>query len=224
MGTDTIKKQKEPQKVLLLLKKHYAGSKTILIYSNPWELLVAIILSAQCTDIMVNKVTKKLFAKYKTMEEYANTPLSEFALDIKSTGFYNNKAKNIQGAARLILNKHKGIIPKTMEELLQIPGVARKTANVFLGNAYGIVEGIAVDTHVGRLSQRLGLSANTNPVKIEQDLMRLYEKKDWFGLTYLLIEHGRKICQAKKPLCDKCFLSKICPSAFQFPHFQKLGN
>jgi len=212
---------KRNEAILKLLKKQYHNPKTILKYSNPWELLVAIILSAQCTDIMVNKVTEKLFKKYKTVEDYANVPLSELGLDIKSTGFYNNKAKNIQKAAQLILKKYNGGIPKAMGELLQIPGVARKTANVFLGNAYGIVEGIAVDTHVRRLSQRLGFTTNNNPDKIEQDLMKLFNKKDWFLLTYLLIEHGRKICQAKKPACDKCFLSKLCPSAFQFPNFQK---
>lgn len=184
--------------------------------------MVAIILSAQCTDVMVNKVTDRLFKKYKNLEQYANVALSELALDIKSTGFYNNKAKNIKAAAQLIRTKYSNHIPKTMDEMLTIPGVARKTANVFLGNAYGIVEGIAVDTHVMRLSQRLGLTKNNKPDKIEQDLMKKFDKKDWFSLTYLLIDHGRKICQAKKPACDNCFLNQICPSAFNFPQFKQV--
>lgn len=212
---------KDYQQILQLLKKHYNNSKTILKYSNPWELLVAIILSAQCTDVTVNKVTETLFRKYKTIKDYANTPAAEFAKDIRPTGFFNNKAKSVTSAAKLIVEKYKGEIPRTMEEMLTIPGVARKTANVFLGNAYGIVEGIAVDTHARRLSQRLGFTKQNDPVKIEQDLMKLFDKKDWFNLTYLLIDHGRKICQAKKPACDVCFLNKICPSAFKFPQFQK---
>lgn len=203
------------------LQSHYGTPKTILTYSNEWELLVAVILSAQCTDVMVNKVTTRLFQKYKTIADYANAPFEEFAQDIKSTGFYRNKAKNVLGAAKLVHTHFHGQLPRTMEEMITIPGVARKTANVVLGNAFGLVEGIAVDTHVKRLSERLGLSAHKDAVKIEQDLMQLYAKKDWFQLTYLLIEHGRRICEAKKPHCDQCFLSDICPSAFQFPHFQK---
>lgn len=209
------------QRMLTLLKEHYPNAKIVLRYSNNFELLVAVILSAQCTDTMVNKVTEKLFEKYKTIEDYANALLSELEQDIKSTGFYRNKAKNIKHAARLILQKYHGRIPKTMEELLEIPGVARKTANIVLGNAYGVVEGIAVDTHVRRLSQRLGLTTNDNPEKIEQDLMAMFSKNDWFTLTYLFIEHGRAICTAKKPKCDECFLNKICPSAFQFPHLRE---
>lgn len=208
------------ERVLTLLKEHYPNAKIVLNYSNNWELLVAVMLSAQCTDVMVNKVTEKLFKKYKTIEDYANALLSELENDIRSTGFYRNKAKNIKQAARLVLQKYHGRIPKTMGGLLEIPGVARKTANIVLGNAFGIVEGIAVDTHVARLSKRLGLSTHENPDKIEQDLMQLFDIKDWFTLTYLLIEHGRAICIAKKPKCDGCFLSKICPSAFQFPHFR----
>lgn len=208
------------QPMLTLLKEHYPNAKIVLHYSNNFELLVAVILSAQCTDVMVNKVTEKLFKKYKTIEDYANALLSELEQDIKSTGFYRNKAKNIKRGADLILQKYHGRIPKTMEELLEIPGVARKTANIVLGNAYGIVEGIAVDTHVRRLSQRLGLTTHENPEKIEQDLMKLFDKKDWFVLTYLFIEHGRAICIAKKPKCDMCFLSKICPQAFNFSHFK----
>ncbi len=238
-----IKKNKN-QEILKLLKKHYPHAKIILKYSTPWELLVAIILSAQCTDVTVNKVTSKLFPKFRNLKfkmqnsklqfkikkltpeiqeiiNFADVPIEELEQGIRSTGFYRNKAKNIKAAARLIRNNYKGEIPKTMTEMLQIPGVARKTANVFLGNVYGVVEGIAVDTHVKRLSERLGFSQNTDPNKVEQDLMTLFDKKDWFNLTYLLIEHGRAICQAKKPACDKCFLSELCPSSFQFPQFQK---
>jgi endonuclease-3 len=207
------------EKILSLLKKNYGNPKTILTYSNEWELLVAVILSAQCTDITVNKVTEKLFKKYKTIKDYADAPFEEFANDIRSTGFYNNKAKNIQAAARLVIEQFNGVLPKTINEMVTIPGAARKTANVVLGNAFGIVEGIAVDTHVRRLSQRLGFTNYDNPEKIEQDLMQLFENKDWFQLTYLLIEHGRKICEAKKPKCDECFLNTLCPSAFKFPHF-----
>lgn len=214
--------------VLSLLKKHYPRARISLTYSNNWELLVAVMLSAQCTDKMVNTVTAKLFKKYKSIEDYANADIHELENDIRSTGFYRNKAKNIQAAAKMVLEKFNGEVPRTMNELTKLPGVARKTANVVLGNAYQIFEGIAVDTHVRRLAQRLGLSRNTDPNKIEQDLMKLFDpakdgasKKDWFSLTYLLIEHGRAICVAKKPKCDECFLNKICPSAFQFPHFKK---
>lgn len=207
--------------ILTLLKRHYPHAKIVLNYSNNWELLVAVILSAQCTDKMVNKVTASLFKKYKTIKDYAETNLSELEQDIKSTGFYRNKAKNIQSAAKLILEKFNGTVPKTMAEMLTIPGVARKTANVVLGNAYNIYEGIAVDTHVMRLSQRLGFSKQKDPNKIEHDLMKLIDQKDWFSLTYLLIEHGRAICEAKKPKCNECFLNTVCPSAFKFSHFNK---
>ena len=205
--------------LLTLLKDHYPNAKIALKFTNNWELLVAVILSAQCTDVMVNKVIEKLFKKYQSIEDYANADIRKFEQDIKSTGFYHNKAKNIKAAANLILEKYNDQVPKTMDEILTLPGVARKTANIVLGNAYGIVEGIAVDTHVRRVSQRLGLTENEDPNKIEQDLMKLFDKKDWFKLTYLLIDHGRAICQAKKPKCDECFLNNICPSAFKFPHF-----
>lgn len=216
--------QKRIGTILSLLKKDYPKAKIVLNYSNNWELLVAVVLSAQCTDVMVNKVTSKLFKKYKTIQDYANADLHELENDIRSTGFYKNKAKNIKAAARIILEKFNGQIPRTMNELTTLPGVARKTANIILGNAYNIVEGIAVDTHVRRLSQRLGFSHRSDPDRIEQDLMHLFDNKDWFKLTYLLIDHGRTICQAKKPKCDVCFLSKLCPSAFQFPHFKKTAK
>ena len=211
--------QEKADSILSLLKKHYPNAKIVLNYSNPWELLVSVILSAQCTDKRVNIVTQTLFAKYKTTSDYSHVKQEEFEQDIKSTGFYRNKAKNIIAAAKLIQEKFNGKIPKTMEEMLTIPGVARKTANVVLGNTHQIVEGIAVDTHVIRLSQRLGFSDQKDPVKIEKDLMQLFPKEEWFGLTYRLIDHGRAICEAKKPKCDECFLNNVCPSAFQFPHF-----
>jgi endonuclease III len=204
------------KQILSLLKKNYPDAKIVLNYSNNWELLVAVELSAQCTDKRVNIVTEKLFKKYKTIQDYAGADIKEFSNDIRSTGFFNNKTKNILAAAKMVLNDYDGEIPKTMEEMLRIPGVARKTANVVLGNAYGIVDGIAVDTHVSRLSQRLGLSKNKDPKKIELDLMKTFPKKDWFKLTYVLIEHGRKICDARRPKCEECFLSEICPSAFKF--------
>ena len=177
-------------------------------------------LSAQCTDKRVNIITDKLFKKYKSFDDYINADLTEFELDIKSAGFFRNKAKNILASAKIIREKFNGVVPKTMKDILPLPGVARKSANVILGNAYEVVEGIAVDTHVIRLSKRLGLSKNSDPVKIEKDLMEKFAKKDWFKLTYLLIEHGRNICEAKKPKCDVCFLNKICPSAFAFPRFK----
>jgi endonuclease-3 len=211
------------QKVLRLLKKHYPKAKIILNYHNPWELLVATILSAQCTDKKVNQVTEKLFKKYKTIKDYAVADPQEFEQDIRQTGFYRAKTRYIIESAKIILKKYGGQVPQTMKELIGLPGVARKTANIVLGNAFGIVEGIAVDTHVKRLSQRLEWTKNKDPAKIEQDLMRLFPKKEWFRLTYLLIEHGRAICHAQRPACDHCFLNKLCPSAFKFPNFKGKG-
>ena len=198
-----------------ILKKTYPKARIILQYSTPWELLVAVMLSAQCTDVTVNKVTEKLFAKYKTLDAYLGADRTEFEQDIKSTGFYHNKAKNILAAANLIKTKFKGQVPRTMEEMLTIPGVGRKTANVVLGNAYGVIGGIAVDTHVLRLSQRLHLvdPKNTDPVKVERELMAVIPKKDWFNLTYLLIDHGRAVCRAKNPDCAACVVNKLCPSS-----------
>ncbi len=208
--------QKRALDVIRILEKEYPGSKIALDYENPLELLVSTILSAQCTDRQVNIVTKTLFKKYKTINDYACADLKEFEQDIKSTGFYRNKSKNITEACKLIERKYNGKVPDTMDELLTLPGVARKTANIVLSNAYGVIVGIAVDTHVKRLSQRLGFSKNENPDKIEQDLIELFPKKEWFKLNYLLIEHGRKICQAKKPLCPECPVRKLCPSAKKF--------
>ncbi|MEK7616087.1 MAG: endonuclease III [Patescibacteria group bacterium] len=180
------------------LIKLFPDVKCALHFANPWELMVAVQLSAQCTDAMVNRVTPTLFKKYKTLEEYTEVKPWEFEKDIFKTGFYRNKTKNILAAAKMVKEQYGGKVPKTMEEILKLPGVARKTANVVLGNAYGVVEGIAVDTHVMRLSRVLGLSNNNTPEKIERDLMQIIPKKDWLVATYLLIEYGRKYCPSRK--------------------------
>ncbi len=202
--------------IIELLEKEYADAKIALDYKNPLELLVATILSAQCTDKRVNIVTKQLFKKYTKAEDYANADLTELEQDIRSTGFYRNKAKHLKNCCQLLVEKHNSQVPKTMAELLELPGVARKTANIVLTNAYGVVEGIAVDTHVRRLAQRLGLSETDDPVKIEVDLMRLVPRDKWVRIADLLIFHGRQVCAAKKPQCNACVLNKICPSAFSF--------
>ncbi|MCK5628222.1 endonuclease III [Candidatus Bathyarchaeota archaeon] len=202
--------------MLSLLENEYSGIKIALKYENPLELLIATILSAQCTDERVNMVTSKLFKKYTKAEDYANADLKELEQDIYSTGFYRNKAKNIKKCCRILVEKHNSQVPKSMKELVELPGVARKTANIVLSNAFNVVEGIAVDTHVRRLSKRLGLTENTNPDKIEKDLMRLVPKDKWLRITDLLIFHGRRVCVARKPKCDICVLKRVCPSAFSF--------
>jgi endonuclease-3 len=203
-------------KIIELLEKEHPDAKVALHYSNPLELLVATVLSAQSTDETINKVTKTLFKKYTKPEDYANADLKELEQDIRSTGFYHNKAKNLQNSAKMLVEKYNSKVPKTMEELVKLPGVARKTANIVLANAYGVVAGVAVDTHVRRLAQRLGLSENDDPNKIEQDLMNIVPKDKWMRITDLLIFHGRRVCTAKKPNCAGCVLNKICPSAFTF--------
>lgn len=212
--------------IVRALKKKYPNAHIALKFSNPWELLVAVILSAQCTDKKVNEITTRLFKKYRTLEDYVKASadlqtIKEFERDIHAAGFYRAKTKSILTTAKLVQEKFGSKIPRTMEEILTLRGVARKTANVVLGNAYGVVEGIAVDTHVRRLATRLGLTRSHDPVKIERDLMATLPKKDWFATTYLLIDHGRAVCRARDPRCDLCPLAKICPSAFQFPRFQK---
>ncbi|MBI4331216.1 MAG: endonuclease III [Chloroflexi bacterium] len=197
------------------LKEHYPKAKIALNFSGPMQLLVATILSAQCTDVMVNKVTTSLFNKYPDAKSYSAASLEEFEQDIKSTGFFHNKAKNIINAAKMVVEKFGGKVPSTMEDLVTLPGVARKTANIVLYNGFGKVEGIAVDTHVRRVSQRLGLTSNEDPEKIEQDLMKQLPKTEWGIFSYLLIDHGRAICTARKPNCAGCFLNDICPSAFK---------
>ena len=207
--------------IITILKKNYPDAKILLRYKNPWELLVAVILSAQCTDKKVNEVTEELFKKYKTLDDYVRADPQEFERLIHATGFFRAKAKNILASARIVKEKFGGKVPRTMEEILTLRGVARKSANVILGNAYGVVGGIAVDTHVRRLSQRLGLTEHHDPEKIEKDLAALIPKKNWFQTTYFLIDHGRAICTARDPRCDLCPLAKICPSAFSFPRFKK---
>jgi endonuclease-3 len=203
-------------KIIGLLEKEFPDAKIALHYSNALELLVATMLSAQCTDERVNLVTETLFKKYRKPQDYAEADLKELEQDIKSTGFYRNKAKNIKNAGKMLTEKFNSRVPRTMEEMLQLPGVARKTANIVLQNAYGVVEGIAVDTHVRRTSQRLGLTQNTDPAKIEQDLMRIVPRDKWMRITDLLIFLGRNVCVAKKPRCNVCVLNKLCPSAFTF--------
>jgi endonuclease-3 len=203
-------------KLIELLEKEHPDARIALNYTNPLELLVATILSAQCTDERVNIVTKMLFKKYRSAEDYANADLEVLEQDIRSTGFYRNKAKNIKGCCRMLVEKFESQVPRTMEDILELPGVARKTANVVLSNAYGVVEGIAVDTHVRRLAQRLEFTVNKDPTKIELDLMKLIPKKKWMKFTDLLIFHGRRICTAKKPKCGACVVNILCPSAFTF--------
>jgi endonuclease-3 len=203
-------------KIIDLLEREFSHAKISLKYSSPVELLVATILSAQTTDERVNIVTNSLFKKYRTAEEFADSNLTELEQDIRSTGFYRNKAKHIKKAGQILVQKFDSKVPRTMDEILELPGVARKTRNIVLQNAYGVVEGIAVDTHVRRVSARLGLTANKNPDKIEQDLMRIVSKEKWIRITDLLIFLGRRICTAKKPKCEICVLNKFCPSAFTF--------
>lgn len=202
--------------IMRLLEKEWPDAKIALHYSSPLELLIATILSAQCTDKRVNIVTKSLFKKYTKAEDYANARLEELEKDIKPTGFYRNKAKNIKTACKILVEKFNSEVPRTMEDIVSLPGVARKTANIVLANAYGVIEGIAVDTHVRRLAKRLGLTENDDPKKIEKDLMAIVPKDKWLRITDLLIFHGRYVCIARKPKCGECVLNKICPSAFTF--------
>lgn len=206
-------KKRRATKAFKRLERTYPRAKIALKFVNPIQLLVAVILSAQATDKKVNEVTAALFKKYKTADDFAGADLKTFEKEIRQTGFYHQKAKSVIESAKIIRDKFGGEIPRTMEDMLRLRGVARKTANVVLGNAYGLVYGIAVDTHVRRLSQRIGLSIEDNPVKIEQDLMNLFPKKKWFKLTYLLIDHGRAVCTAKSRKCGICPIKDICPSA-----------
>ena len=200
--------------IIAELRRLYPDAKISLNFSNPLELLVATQLSAQSTDERVNMVTAELFKKYRRVEDYATVSQEELEKDIRSTCFYHSKAKNIRAAAQRIMINYSGEVPRTVEDLVTLPGVGRKTANVVLGNAFGIVEGIVVDTHVGRLARRFGWTTNEDPVKVEQDLMRIIPRKDWLHLPYMLICHGRAICKARKPLCTQCTLVHLCPSAF----------
>jgi endonuclease III len=221
LESDTVKtpathleSKQRVEKIIELIEKQYPNAKTALNFTNPLEILLATILSAQTTDVTVNIVTKNLFKKYRTAEDYVKADIVELEQDIHSTGFYHNKAKNLQKCCQLLVEKFHSQVPKTMEELVELPGVARKTANIVLYNAFGITAGVAVDTHVTRLSQRLRLTQQKDQNKIEQDLMQITPKEKWMPLTDLLIFHGRNVCKAKKPHCEVCVLNKICPSAF----------
>lgn len=205
-------KQQRAEGIVSRLKQLYPDARCALHFSSALELLVATILAAQCTDERVNQVTETLFRKYPTAAAFASADLAELEQDVKSTGFYRNKAKNIQAMARILVEKYGGEPPHTMAELVALPGVARKTANVVLGNAYHIADGIVVDTHVLRLSARLGLTESDDPVKVEQDLMPLAATEDWILFSHLIQAHGRQICQARKPLCDRCGLLDLCPT------------
>lgn len=208
----------EPERVsniVSCLKRAYPRASIALKFSNKWELLVATILSAQSTDKKVNEVTRGLFRKYRRVEDYARVPPAQFEQDIRPTGFFRNKAKNIIGAANMVVEDFDGEVPRTMADMLKLPGVARKTANVVLGNAYGVVDGIAVDTHVFRLSHRLGFSQAKQADKVERDLIRILPKDQWFRFTYVLIEHGREVCVAVNPRCGRCVVNNLCPSAFR---------
>ena len=203
--------KKRVSKIITILKKHYPNATTALHHRNPLELLVATILSAQCTDERVNAVTKELFKKYKSAEDYAKADLKQFEQEIRTTGFYHNKAKNVIAAAKQIVERFGGKVPDNMDDLLSLPGVARKTANVVLGNAFGKNEGIVVDTHVRRVAYRLGLTEQKDAGKIEADLMKLVPQNQWTFFGNALILHGRAYCNARKPNCDECPLEKLCP-------------
>jgi endonuclease-3 len=211
---DLLKKRTE--EIIKRLRKEYPTPKTALEHRDPLQLLVATILSAQCTDERVNQVTPALFKKYRTARDYATANVAEFEQEIRSTGFYRAKTKSIINCSKALVERHGGKVPRTMEELVQLPGVGRKTANCVLGSAYGIASGVVVDTHVRRLAQRIGLSKQDDPDKIEQDLMAVLPKKDWIDFSNMLIWHGRKVCQARKPNCPECVINDLCPSAELF--------
>ncbi len=221
-GKETKQQQRlSAKKIFTLLHKKYPDPKVALDFSNPLQLLIATILSAQCTDVRVNMVTPALFKTYRSASDFANANQAELEQDIRSTGFYRNKAKSIISCCKSLVEKHGGKVPKTMDELVQLGGVGRKTANCVLGGAYGINAGIVVDTHVRRVSQRLGLATTDNPEKIEVELMRLLPQGDWYMFGNLLIWHGRKTCDARKPDCMNCPLQKLCPSAEEFMKLKK---
>ncbi|MGE5279115.1 MAG: endonuclease III [Deltaproteobacteria bacterium] len=209
--------------IVRALRKAYPHSRSALRFRTPLEILVATILSAQCTDKLVNTITPGLFGKYKSARDFARARQAVLEREIHSTGFYRNKARNIIAAAGMIVAKFGGRVPDTMEDLVSLPGVARKTANIVLSSAFKKAEGIAVDTHVGRLAQRLGLSGRHDPEKIEQDLLRVVPRKDWLDFNYMLVSHGRAVCIARMPKCPACCLRRLCPSARQFYPDLKTG-
>jgi endonuclease-3 len=209
---DSLEKQKAQwEKISPILRRKYPSTKTQLLHQNPLELIVSTILSAQCTDARVNMVTKSLFKKYKKARDYADANIEELEQDIKSTGFYKAKTRNIKAMAKRLADEYHGKVPNTMKELVTLAGVGRKTANIVLFHAFGKIEGIAVDTHVFRLSKRMGLTNKNDANKVEQDLMQIVPKKQWGMINTVLVQHGREICMARKPLCSKCPISKYCP-------------
>lgn len=208
--------RKRAGEIIAILRKKYPKATTALVSDDPLQLLIATILSAQCTDKRVNIVTKDLFRKYRTAEDYANADLGTLEQEIRSTGFYRNKAKNIRNSGRMLVERFGSTVPNTMEELIELPGVARKTANIVLGHGYGIISGIAVDTHVRRIAGRLEFTHSEDPGRIEEDLMRIVPKDSWIEVSDLLILHGRETCDARKPKCDECAISSLCPSAGTF--------
>jgi endonuclease-3 len=206
--------KRRTRKIIRSLKRAYPDAKCSLNHSNAFELLIATILSAQCTDARVNMVTQDLFRKYRKPEDYLKVSEKELQQDIRTTGFFRNKTKSIQGTAKTLSEQYRGRVPHNMEQLLELPGVARKTANVVLGNAFGINSGVVVDTHVTRLSRRLGLTIQKTAEKIELDLITIVPKKDWVIFSHLLIAHGRTICRARTPLCAECVVERLCPSSY----------
>ncbi|HAF14518.1 MAG TPA: endonuclease III [Blastocatellia bacterium] len=211
---DPTELKQRVRKIIRLLKRAYPDAKCSLNHSNAFELLIATILSAQCTDARVNIVTQDLFRKYRKPEDYLKVSPKELQQDIRTTGFFRNKTKSIQGTAKVLTEQYGGEVPATIDELLELPGVARKTANVVLGNAFGIRAGVVVDTHVTRLSRRLGLTVQKQAEKIEKDLIAIVPRKEWVIFPHLLIAHGRAICKARNPLCAECVVEKLCPSSY----------
>jgi len=208
---DLAEAKPRAKKIVQALRKQYPDTRTALNFSNPLELLVATILSAQCTDVRVNLVTSKLFKKYKTAEDFAKARISTLEREVQSTGFFRNKAKNIKACCRALVEKYHGEVPRDLDALVELPGVGRKTANVVLGAAFGIAVGVVVDTHVGRISRRLGLTGEKDAVKVERDLMQLIPRREWVDFSHRMIHHGREVCMARRPKCDECCLERWCP-------------
>ncbi|MFA6908242.1 MAG: endonuclease III [Candidatus Micrarchaeia archaeon] len=206
-----LAKKLRARKIVTLLKRAYPDAECSLAHQTPLQLLIATILSAQCTDARVNIVTPALFARYKTARDFANAGIRELEALVRSTGFYHNKAKNIKASCRILVEKHRGQVPRTMEEMLELPGVARKTANIVLGNSYGVIEGVPVDTHAIRISHLLGWTRERQQEKIERDLMALLPRADWLKISDLFVHHGRAVCIARRPRCDICPVRKYCP-------------
>jgi endonuclease-3 len=209
----STEEKQRTRKIIAKLRRAYPDAQCSLNHTNALELLIATILSAQCTDERVNIVTADLFRKYRSCADYLNVPPEELQQDIHSTGFFRNKTRSIQGACKKMIEEHGGQVPNDIEQLLALPGVARKTANVVLGNAFGVASGVVVDTHVARLSQLLGLTKQKQPEKIERELMELVPKKDWIDFSHLLIYHGRRVCKARRPECERCVIEPLCPSS-----------